>query len=238
MKRLLAILVIVTLLGAFSTMAVSAAASGPPAADGWTDINAPDTVNNTVYLWIRGSTTACTVTNRTYLRWDLTSVSDGTTIASATLTLNANALSGDFTTARNVTLYQVATDSWNETTLTWNNQPAIGSAIQTVQVSATGQVAFNAAGLASYLDTQAKGDNQASFALQMTGDCTSGSAGVRFDSKETTSAALPNLAMSNPTAVDMSAASAQRTSWPLYVGLAAVALFVVAGVMISRRRTA
>jgi hypothetical protein len=36
----------------------------------------------------------------------------------------------------------------------------------------------------------------------------------------------------------MASATAERNSLPLYAGLAAVALFVVAGVMISRRRMA
>jgi hypothetical protein len=237
MKRLLAILTIVTVLGVFSTASALAAGSGPPAADAWTDINAADTVNNTVNLWARGSTTACTVTNRTYLRWDVSGLTS--TVGTATMTLQINALSGDFTTPRSVSLYQVLTDSWTESLLTWNNQPAIGTLIQTVGVSATGQMTFNAGALATYVDAQAKGDGQASFAIQMTGDCTAGSAGVRMDSKETSTGTAPQLVLYSPNAVDMSTASAQQqTSWPLYAGLGAVALFVVAGVVISRRRTA
>lgn len=240
MKRLLAILVIVTVLGAFSTAAVSAQASGPPEADAWVDINAPTSVANTINLWIRGSTTACTVTNRTYMRWNLATIPEGITISDATLTLTANALSGDFTTPRGVTVYQVAGDAWDENTLIWNNAPAVGAAIATVNVTATGPVVFSGPALASYLDSQAKGDNLATLALQMTGDCTAGSSGVRFDSAETTTGAVPNLVMrSSPTAVNMSSASAQRAaSWPLYAGLGAVALFVVVGVMISRRKMA
>jgi hypothetical protein len=57
-------------------------------------------------------------------------------------------------------------------------------------------------------------------------------------SKDQTAAPVPNLQMLNPTAVDMASASAQRSSLPLYLGLAALAGVVVAGVVISKRRTA
>lgn len=236
MKRLLAILTLVTVFGIMSATGVLAAGSGPPAQDGWVDINAPTVINNTVNLWARGSTTACTPTNRTYLKWDLTGVTS--TIANATITLNINGLSGDFPNPHNITLYQVTNDAWDETTLTWNNSPTIGSAIQTQTVTVVGQVIFNDPLLAAFLDAQAKGDHVASFAIDMTGNCTAGSVGARFDSKEATTGAKPNLSISNPNAVDMSTASAQQSSWLLYAGLAAVALVVVAGVTISRRKTA
>jgi hypothetical protein len=41
-----------------------------------------------------------------------------------------------------------------------------------------------------------------------------------------------------PLAVDMSNASAERVSWPLYAGLGALGLIVVAGVAVTRRKTA
>ncbi len=236
MKRLLAILTLVTIVGIVSTTSVLAAGSGPPAMDAWTDINQPTTPQNTVNLWVRGSTSACTPTNRTYLKWDVTGITK--TITDASMTLVINGLSGNFPNPHQIILYQVTNDAWDEATLIWNNQPAIGAAIQTITVTAVGQVMFNDPALAAYVDAQAKGDGFASFAIDMTGDCTAGSTGVRFDSKDTTTGTKPYLSLS-ANAVEMSTASAQQNnSLPLYAGLAAVALIVVAGVTISRRRTA
>ena len=66
------------------------------------------------------------VTQRTYLKFDLSSIPPGSIITSATLNLYFDST----TTSANHTLYgdnrayiQRVTSPWNENTITWNNQP-------------------------------------------------------------------------------------------------------------------
>lgn len=104
-------------------------------------------------------------------------------------------------------------------------------------------------GLVKYLEDQRVADGVATLWVQetaSTGSVFFASSNGGFDATCGTGAGgayalgVPVLQLTDtpPLAVDVSSASAQSTSWPLYAGLGAVALFVVAGVVISRRRTA
>ena len=77
----------------------------------------------------------------------------------------------------------------------------------------------------------------------MTGNCTAGLDGIRIDSAEVPPAARPTLDLQHRSATAQRGRGERphppsRTAWPLYAGLGVVALGVVAGVVISRRRTA
>jgi hypothetical protein len=92
--------------------------------------------------------------------------------------------------------------------------------------------------------TVAGSDGIVTLALSFSGGCATTTTMTIYSSRWTANSSYqPALAIEgtkkDPNAVEVSTASAQQNnSWPLYAGLAAVALFVVAGVVISRRRTA
>lgn len=249
MKRLL-VIITASILLAFTVTPVLALVSGPPTQDAWVGKADPGTVTNDVNLWVRASTVSCTPDRVTYLQWDLSNLTSSQ-IGYAALTMRVNGVTGDFSIPRNVTLYRLLDDNWTETNVTWNlvnpgetpgAGPNLGAAIQTIPVSGAGMITFDSANLLSYFKEKAGG--KISFALEMTDNCTAGSTGVRFDSAEpSTGGSEPSLDLRTagppPNVVEVSTVSAQQnSSWPLYAGLGAVALFVVAGVVVSRRRTA
>lgn len=249
MKKILKLLSVIMLASLIAIPVVSNAASGPPRYDAWVEVANPDTPNsgtNLDNLWVRASTLSCTPDRVTYLQWDLSDVPVGAIINSAALSLYVNGVSGDFSIPRNVTLYQLLNDDWNES-VTWNQVnpgttpgagPNLGPAIQTIGVLTTGTITFTNSNLVSYLQSQADGDKIASFALEMTDNCTAGSTGVRFDSKDKTNGISPQLIIQNPNAVSISnlTTDTPAPTWPLYAGLAALVVIAAAGVAWSRRR--
>ncbi len=249
MKRILALFAVTTLMSLIAVPTVLGVTSGPPKYDAWVQVANPDTPNSGTdldNLWVRASTVNCTPDRVTYLQWDLADIPDGVTIASATLTLYANGLSGDFSIPRNVTLYQLLNDSWNDS-VTWNTVnpgttpgagPNLGAAIQTIGVQTMGPVTFSNSNLVSYLQSQAAGDNIASFALEMTDNCTAGSTGVRFDSSNKVNGISPQLMIYDPNAVTIATFTTDTpaSTWPLYAGLGALVVIAAAGVAWSRRR--
>jgi hypothetical protein len=240
-KRTVVSILVAVLILASLVVFTGASDFGPPVNDAWVDVNEPDkssdsgtALNN---LWVRGDTTSCTPSYRTYLKWDLSDVSDDQTIASAIMTLYANATTGNFDAPRNITLYRVAGDSWGDN-VTWNTAPAVGAAIQTVSYGGgAGYVVFNNSALAEYLNGEAKGDNIASFALQMTGDCTAGTVGIRFDSSDKVGGIAPDLEMRNPTSIGFYSfrAGSAGTGTLILAGVLLTAVFV-SGVVLLRRR--
>jgi hypothetical protein len=72
----------------------------------------------------------------------------------------------------------VASDTWNEHTITWNTQPVLGSAGMLYQVPTTGWFSLD---LTGYVQTQLAGDQQVSIALF---DDTLGEHMLRFSSRE------------------------------------------------------
>ncbi len=214
--------------------------SGPPEADAYAYQTYPDTNYNNNYLWVRGDTVGCTQTQISYLRWNVANLSSAVNYAG--IILNANFTSGSPSTTQ-VVMYKT-TDGWDPTTLTFNNKPALGDVLDQKTITTAGLVTFNAPAILTYVKQEAAGDKKVSIALAMTGNCTAGATSIRFDSAEPAAGGTaPFLDLRTdgppPTAVQLSTASAQQNnSLPLYAGLAAVALIVVAGVTISRRRTA
>ncbi len=249
MKRSLAFVIALVLLAVIVAPAL-ALVSGSPTQDAWVEVANPTNTNNTADLWVRASTVSCTPDRVSYLQYDLTGLT-AAQMGWATLVVRINGITGDFSTPRNVTLYRLLNDNWTETNVTWNSVnpgttpgagPNIGAKIQAIPVSAAlTTITFNDPALLAYFKEKAGG--KISFALEMTDNCTAGSTGVRIDSAEfVTGGSAPTLDLRTagppPTAVEVSTASAQRTAWPLYAGLGVVALGVVAGVVISRRKAA
>ena len=92
----------------------------------------------------------------TFLKFD---VSYTGTLTSATLWLYANVVTG---AAHSIGVYPVSDDSWTEGTLTWSNQPGIGSSSLATATAAVGWLSFD---VTSYVSTEHGSDGVASFAV-------------------------------------------------------------------------
>jgi parallel beta-helix repeat protein len=90
-----------------------------------------------------------------YLKFDLSGVGS---VTSAKLRVYGYASAATVLTA-----YQTA-DGWSEGSITWNNAPAAGSAINSVSMNTTQQ--YYEIDVTSYVSAQANGDKTASFVLQ------------------------------------------------------------------------
>jgi len=112
---------------------------------------------------------------RIFLKFDLSSL---TSISSAKLRLFGNFTAASGTSP--VVVHREDTDSWTETGLTWNNQPAVGPAVVSVAVSTTAQ--YWEWDLTAYVQNQiATGQHTMSLVLQ--NDVTT-SDPVNFNSRE------------------------------------------------------
>jgi len=162
MRRALTVVSIIVLMSTLAATGVLALASGLPSHDSFVRSTSADTNFNGQGLSTYGSTSACTLTDWSYMQWDLSTVPAGETIQTAVLTLKTTA-SNNVLGATTLTLYQT-TDSWTETGLTGSNAPSLGTAIQTVAApTSIGQVVtFDATALATYLNSEAHGDKVAS----------------------------------------------------------------------------
>jgi hypothetical protein len=254
------VLLLMVILAALILVPAASAAPDAPNARDFTvaadDISVfDDSALNTETPLVSGGSSATGVTcisqYITYLKFDLRSLiinNQPSSLSSATLTLRATGqLSGS--TSITMKLWGSNTDSWTEGAgqILWASKPGLDSDLNTQKtglVAAGSDVVFNtSAQFVSFLQQQLNTttDGIATIAIE-TIACNAPAARQYMASRETTGAnAVParlTLNGTTPTAVDISAASATRTSLPLYAGLGAVALFVVAGVMISRRRTA
>lgn len=189
----------------------------------------------------------CTATRTILLRWNLAAVDRE--IASAEINLTTADSGSNNAANQQVTLFKVANDTWDETTVTYQTGVVVGDPIgpavtlPNVSPIPAGQVVtFSGSALVTYLNQEAgtisggTGDNLASFAVRFTTCATTST--QWFQDKEGGSVA-PTLAMFGPNAVKVSETAATPAStFPLYAGLGAVALILVAGLAISRRRTA
>ena len=244
----LAIAVVVILL--VSMTAVYAAPSNPADAYTGTGTSASTSFGTTdpANLEINsGGLGVCNPTRTTYLSWSLAGVNSELTSTSE-LTLFVN--NAQSTNTGSVALYEVSDDTWNETTVTGNPAPALGSLITSVPMPTTtgGTITFTGSSLAVWLnkntsyvggnDTVA-GNDLVSFAVQITG-CSGFSNPVRFDSKDKVGGTAPALVLFNPTAVTLSTfhSTSPSLNWPLIAGLGALATVVIGGLAVTRRRAA
>ena len=78
--------------------------------------------------------------------------------------------------------FGVATDTWTESGLTWNNQPAAGTSLVCQSVTATGWVTWD---VTAFVKTQTAGDGVVSLMLR---DNTQSNKMARLDSKESSNA--------------------------------------------------
>ena len=188
---------------------------------------------------------SCVPSRTTYMKFNLSAVngevSNNTT--SSNLTITANFVQSG--SNGSLSLYRVTDDTWDETTITNANAPALGAEIMTAAVpSGTGSVVFSSAALNTYLNEQSAfvgggdataGDNTASFALRITG-CTNLANVVQFNAQEIANG--PTLNLFNPTAVhiaNISTGDGNGVSPFIWLAIA-LPLFVVVAVLVMRRR--
>ncbi len=111
---------------------------------------------------------------RTYVKFDLTS-SNQTNVGNAKLRLYASSVGNPHT----ITAYEVSSDSWTEGGITWNNAPAMGSAISGIALSASGQ--YYEWDVTTFVNSQLGGDKVVTIALYDAGATDSK---ATFNSKE------------------------------------------------------
>jgi hypothetical protein len=119
---------------------------------------------------------ASTFERHALLKFDLSSING--LVTSVKLKLNVASKEGG-STAIPIRLHPT-TDGWTETGVTWNNQPTAGTAITSIDITASGPREYaNNASLDSYVAAELAGDKIVSFVL--TGDGVN--YGVTFDSR-------------------------------------------------------
>jgi hypothetical protein len=242
MKRLYSIVLVVVLFSLLIASLAFAQASGPPQKDTYVTITSP---NNSyggaalIHATADSDTSRpCEPERRMYMEWDLSSITDPNQLSSATLSLNVlqwlNGDSNDF----DVALYE-SDNAPDLNAITWNSQPTIGSLIETQPAVGTGgTVTFSSAALADYLKTKIGGN--ATFMIQLapkSGITTCNNETLTSTSIEAGFGTPADLQVAGPTAVTLSAFSAGngQASWPLAVGLIALAAVVAGGAFGLRR---
>lgn len=119
--------------------------------------------------------------NRSYLKFDLSSIPNGAQITSARLKLYrvGLALQTETTGAPMVQCY-VANDDWDENTITWNLQPSVGEYLDSYE-----NIAFwNTWDVTNYVQKELLGDKVASFMLRAEDESTHETSCAIFPSKE------------------------------------------------------
>jgi acid phosphatase type 7 len=134
---------------------------------------------------------------RAYLKFALTDIPDGSTEVGAVLRLRPSS-----TSSATFTVWSVAS-TWTQSTLTWNNQPALGTAVTSRTGVTAGQ--YNDFDLSSHVT------GNGTYALAVT---SSSASQTRFDSKEATNGTPPQLALSwtRPTTTTSSTTTSSSTT--------------------------
>jgi 2',3'-cyclic-nucleotide 2'-phosphodiesterase (5'-nucleotidase family) len=134
-------------------------------------------------IYIQSSSTNSFGNERGWLKFDLSTIPVGATINSATLQLWNWKSTG---ASLPVEVSGSAVDTWTETGITWNNQPALGTVLDTVTLAAGAINNWYTWNVTSFVQGQFAGDKTVSLALKAvtegSADATAPSYG--FDAKE------------------------------------------------------
>jgi len=90
------------------------------------------------HIWIASYLEDPGLTIRMYLKFDLSSLPDGVRINSARLFLYCSKVTDPLAGASDLEIREVLDDTWTESSITWNNQPAYGSLLDTKLVDTAG----------------------------------------------------------------------------------------------------
>ncbi len=166
-----------------------------------------------------------------YLQWTgLGSVSEAISTATVSLVTGLIASSGGTGT---LTLYETTDDSMPS--------GGIGPSLQSVPIgtepSSGTTITFpTSAGLVTYLNTARTGDGTATFAVKWSA-CTS----ITLSFQDNSTGDPPLLSLFNSTPVTLTtfhAADTAPVNWPLYAGIAVIAILALTGAVALRRRSA
>jgi len=135
-------------------------------------------------LFLQSSSTDTYKNERSWLRFDLSSIPAGSTITAANLNLYCWKAQG---AAMPASMHGSAGDSWSETGLSWNAQPAFGTALDTQTLAAANT--WYTWDATSFVQSQFAGDKLASLVVKpVNEDSTDATVPqYKFDSKEFTS---------------------------------------------------
>lgn len=240
MKALSRFALVVVLL--VTTVGVASAAFTGPYVDTWVTVGGTNNPSGNT-LYVQDSLSSCNDTQITYFQF---SAQDIQTVSGATLVLTAASTQIGLGSSPQLSIYGVA--DFEPASLTGSNAPLTTgvTAIQTIGVP-SGTVVGNKftfggadPGLRNYIQSQAGGT--VSLALSFSSACDGNNSQMNFYSQRynTDTSRRPQLTVegTKPNAVNLTETSAERVAWPLYVGLGALAVIVLGGVFLSRRKTA
>lgn len=171
------------------TLSASAAISGggyvlSPVADAQVESGVPGSnFGSSNNLFLQSSSTSTYGNERGWLKFDLSSIPVGSTITGATLQLWNWRSAG---AAMPVEVRGIADDSWTESGLTWNNQPALGNVLDTQTLASGVSNVWYGWNVTAFVQSQWSGDKSVSLMLK---PVTEGSADTTvpsygFDAKE------------------------------------------------------
>lgn len=126
---------------------------------------------------------SASLTREGYFKFSVSAIDEN--VAKVELALNVQT----YQSGHALSVFKVADDNWSQSTLTWNNAPATGDKISTVDVPASGEWI--------YLDVTDAAKNESDGTLSLVIKTTSGSEAVTFKSLEWSDASLrPKLVYS------------------------------------------
>lgn len=133
-------------------------------------------------LFIQSSTATGTFgVERGWLKFDLSAIPAGSTISSASLQLWNWKSTGP---ALPVEVDSATNDTWTETGITWNSQPAVGGAIDTQTLASGTTNTWYSWNVTSFVQSEFGGDKVASLLVRASDEAQAGGPSYAFDTKE------------------------------------------------------
>lgn len=142
-------------------------------------INATSTTNSTT-LFVASAATGFG-DERSWLRFDLSSIPAGSTITSAKLNLFCWATAGNTFVAD---ACPANSDSWAETSINWNTQPTFGAALDSETLTAGSTNVLYTWDATSFVQSKFAGNQQVSLVVKAQTEGMATASTYRFDSKE------------------------------------------------------
>lgn len=208
------------LLGA-SPLVLAATATLSPTADAYVQNGGNTSKNYGTATDLRIQTSGTTASNYdSYLKFDTTSVAGGITSAQLRIYAKLSA-SGTVST----TAYAVVSTTWGETTITWNNKPALGIALGSVTVNST-TYAYKDIDVTSYVQSEFNaGRKVMSFAYRNSANSTPN---ITAYSKDSSNVNKPQLLITYATNVAPTVGLTSPANNALFVAPASVSLTATA----------
>jgi 2',3'-cyclic-nucleotide 2'-phosphodiesterase (5'-nucleotidase family) len=141
--------------------------------------NANYGTNNNLY--IQSATTSSYGNERAWLRFDMSSLPAGSMITGACLRLYCWTTTG---ASLEAAVHGSTNDSWAETGITWNTQPAFGAALSTATLLAGNVNLYYAWDVSAFAQSEWTGDKKASFLVKPVAESADPDRSFVFDARE------------------------------------------------------